>query len=140
MMRFSRSALIVSDSAALRRYIASTLEAVRFSCREAANGFQAMDCLSERMFDLYLIDLDTAWTDGAAILAVTLTGGFRDPSPVLIGISERPHEHALKPPWGDVSSFAALFAKPFRPGDLIAATEAALASCTRLKAGHPSDL
>lgn len=140
MTRFSRSALIVSDSAALRRYIASTLEAVRFSCAEAASGFQAMDCLSERMFDLYLIDLDMASADGMAIFAVTLTGGFRDPSPTLIGVSERPQEHALKPPWGDASSFAALFAKPFRPGDLIAAVEAALASSERPSGDDPSDL
>jgi CheY-like chemotaxis protein len=129
--RPSRSALIVSDSATLRRYIASTLEAIRFSCTEAASGFLAMDCLSERMFDLYLVDLDIAPSDGMAIFAVTLTGGFRDPSPVLIGIAEQPQKQALKAPWGDASTFAALFAKPFRPDDLIAAAEAALADSQR---------
>lgn len=127
MTRPSRSALIVSDSAALRRYIASTLEGMRFVCVEAANGFQAMDCLSERLFDVYLIDLDMPQSGGAAIFAATLTGGFRDPSPTLIGVSERPQEQALKPPWGDATSFAALFAKPFRPGDLVAVVEANLA-------------
>jgi CheY-like chemotaxis protein len=127
MTRPSRSALIVSDSAALRRYIASTLGAVGFFCAEAANGFYAMDCLSERLFDLYLIDLDTSSTDGMAMFAVTLTGGFRDASPVLIGVSDRPQEQALKHPWGDPSSFAALFTKPFQPGDVIAAVEKALA-------------
>jgi CheY-like chemotaxis protein len=127
MTRPSRSALIVSDSAALRRYIASTLEGARFSCVEAANGFQAIDCLSERLFDLYLIDLDMQQSGGAAILAATLKRGFRDPSPTLIGISDRPKEQALKPPWGDASSFAALLAKPFRPGDLVAVVQANLA-------------
>jgi CheY-like chemotaxis protein len=114
--------------------MASTLEVIRFSCTEACSGFHAMDCLSERMFDLYLVDLDMALSDGVAIFAVTLTGGFRDPSPVLIGLAGRPQEQALKPPWGDVSNFSALFAKPFRPDDLIAAAETALAGSP--KAGN----
>ncbi len=138
MTRPSRSALVVSDSAALRRYISATLESARLSCTEAASGFQAMDCLSERLFDLYLVDLDMQHSDGAAIFATTLTGGFRDPLPTLIGVSERPQEQALKPPWGNATSFAALFAKPFRPDELVAVVEANL-GCTSSNARDPSD-
>jgi two-component system, sensor histidine kinase len=139
MGRPSRSALIVSDSAALRRYMASTLEVAGFTATEASSGFQAMDCLSERMFDLYLVDLDIASSDGMAIFAITLTGGFRDPSPVIVGVSDQPQEEAVRPPWGDATSFAALFAKPFRPDDLIAAVETALAPQRPSVAAHPSD-
>jgi len=127
MTRLSRSALIVSDSAPLRRYIASTLEAIRFSCAEAANGYHAMDRLSERLFDLYAVDLDMAPSDGTAIFAIALTGGFRDPSPVVIGISDRPREEACKGVWASAANAVALVGKPFHPRDLIAAANAALA-------------
>src|SRR5262245_20191452 len=89
MGRLSRSALIVSDSAPLRRYIAATLEAVGYSCTEAANGYHAVDRLSERLFGLYAIDLDMPPSDGMSIFTITLTGGLRDPSPAVIGISQR---------------------------------------------------
>ena len=139
MGRTSRSALIVSDSAALRRYMASTLETAGFAPTEASSGFQAMDCLSERLFDVYLIDLDIAASDGLSIFAITLTGGFRDPSPVLVGISDKPGEEVIRPPWGDATSFAALFAKPFRPDDLIVAVETALARPVPAIVADPSD-
>jgi len=127
MTRPSRSALIVSDSAPLRRYSVSSLKAIRFSCTEAINGFQAMDRLHERLFDIYVIDLDMPSSDGNAIFAITLFGGLCDPSPAVIGVSSRPEAEARKGPWNETLELAALISKPFRPGDLIVAAEAALA-------------
>ncbi len=124
MKRPSRSALIVSDSAPLRRYMATTLEAVRFCCTEAADGFHAMDRLSERLFDIYAVDLDLPASEGMSIFAVTLTGGFRDPSPVVIGISARPEQEARTGPWANAASLAAMISKPFHPDELIAAANA----------------
>lgn len=126
MTRISRSALIVSDSAPLRRYIASTLETIRITCTEAANGFHAMDRLSDRLFDLYLVDLDMAPSDGMAIFAITLTGGYRGSAPSVIGISARSETDARIGPWADSSGLVALIGKPFRPEDVIAAADAAL--------------
>ena len=127
MTRPSRSALIVSDSAPLRRYAVSSLKAIRFSCTEAINGFHAMDRLYERLFDIYVIDLDMQTSDGMSIFAITLFGGLRDPSPVVIGISSRPEAEARKAPWNETLDLAALIPKPFQPNDLIAAADAALA-------------
>jgi DNA-binding response OmpR family regulator len=127
MTRPSRSALIVSDSAPLCRYAASSLRTVRFTCTEAINGFQAIDLLHERLFDIYVIDLDMPASDGNAIFAITLFGGLCDPSPAVIGVSSRPEAEARKGPWNETLDLAALIPKPFRPGDLIAAAEAALA-------------
>ena len=124
--RPSRSALIVSDSAPLRRYMAKTLEAVRFCCTEAVNGFHAMDLLSERLFDIYAVDLDMPASDGMSFFAVTLAGGFRDPSPVVVGISARPEQEARTGPWASAASLAAMIGKPFRPDELVAAADAAL--------------
>jgi DNA-binding response OmpR family regulator len=127
MTRPSRSALIVSDSAPLRRYAVSSLKAIRFSCAEAINGFHAMDRLYERLFDIYVIDLDQQTSDGMSIFAITLFGGLRDPSPVVIGISSRTETEARKAPWNETLNLAALIPKPFRPNDLIAAADAVLA-------------
>jgi len=127
MTRPSRSALIVSDSAPLRRYAASSLEAIRFSCTETINGFHAMDRLSERLFDVYVIDLDMQTSDGMAIFAISLFGGLLDPSPIVIGVSSRPEAEARVGPWNEVLDLAALIPKPFRPEDLIAAVDAAFA-------------
>lgn len=126
MKRPSRSALIVSDSAPLRRYMATTLEAVRFCCTEAVNGSSAVDRLSERLFDICAVDLDMPASDGMSVFAVTLAGGFRDPSPVVIGISAWPEPEARKGPWANAASFAAMIGKPFHPDELIAAADAAL--------------
>jgi len=103
----------------------TTLEAVHFSCTEAINGFHAMDRLSERLFDIYAVDLDMPASDGMAIFAITLTGGFCDPSPVVVGISSRSEEEVRAGPWATGAKLAALIAKPFRPDDLIAAADAA---------------
>ena len=127
MTRPSRSALIVSDSAPLRRYAVSSLKAIRFSCTEAINGFHAMDRLYERLFDIYVIDLDMQTSDGMSIFAITLSGGLRDPSPIVIGISSRPETEGRNAPWNETLNLAALIPKPFRPSDLIAAADAALA-------------
>jgi two-component system, chemotaxis family, chemotaxis protein CheY len=135
MTRLSRSALIVIDSAPLRRYSASSLEGAGFDCIEAANGFLAMDRLSERPFDLYVIDVDMPAPDGLAIFTITLFGGYRDPSPVVIGLSARLEAEARTGPWGDEAEFAAVIPKPFPPHVLIDAARAAIAGKT--DAGRP---
>jgi CheY-like chemotaxis protein len=122
MTRNSRSALIVSDSAPLRRYAASSLEAAEFFCVEAASGFQAVDRVTERLFALYVIDLDMPLTDGVSIFAIALYG--MDPSPVVLGWTTRP-EHPRRGVWAP-DSFAGVIGTPFRPDDLAAAARAAV--------------
>ena len=124
MSRISRSALIVSDSAPLRRYIAASLAGARIICSEAASGLQAMDLISDRSFALYIVDLDMAANDGLAIFAIALAGSGHEGS--VIGCSEAPEEAVRREPWAGTKLFARL-AKPFQPADIIAAAEAALA-------------
>jgi CheY-like chemotaxis protein len=122
MTRLSRSALIVSDSAPLRRYVASILAAIDLVCAEASSGFHAMDLLSERQFDLYFLDLDMQRSDGLTIFAITLLSGYRDPLPIVIGCSAGEPSSA----WSDPSKLVAILPKPFHPDELIAAAKAAL--------------
>lgn len=119
-----RSALVVGDSALLRLYVSATLRGEGYLVVEAANGFFAMDRLSERSFDLCVVDLDMPQSDGMTIFALTLTGGYRNPRPVIVGCTQRPGN---PPPtvWTDEQSLAAVLETPFRPEDLMAAVDKA---------------
>jgi CheY-like chemotaxis protein len=125
MTRPSRSALIVSDSAPLRRYAAASLEAAGFSCTEAASGYLAVDRISERLFALYVIDLDMPQSDGVSIFSIAMMG--RDPSPIVIGFSRRPEAETCTGAWRS-TAFSAVLSLPFTPDVLAAAAEAALAA------------
>lgn len=124
MTRISRSALIVSDSAPLRRYGAASLQAAGFSCTEAAGGYLAADRLSEQLFALYVIDLDMIQSDGVSIFSITLAG--RDPKPLVIGFSKRPEAQARTGVWSS-TPFSAVLSLPYAPDVLAGAAEAALA-------------
>ena len=126
MTRPSRSALIVSDSAPLRRYAAASLEAADFFCTEAGNGYVALDRLSERLFALYLVDLDMPQSDGVSIFAIAMKG--RDPSPITIGFSRRPEAEARIGAWSS-TAFSAVLSLPFSHDALaLAAREAVSAN------------
>ncbi|HEV7694070.1 MAG TPA: response regulator [Hyphomonadaceae bacterium] len=124
MTRPSRSALIVSDSAPLRRYAAASLETAGFSCTEAASGYLAIDRLSERLFALYVVDLDMPQSDGISIFAIAMQG--RDPSPIAIGFSRRPEAEARTGAWSS-TLFSEVLSLPFAPDVLAGAAQAALA-------------
>lgn len=125
MRRPSRSALIVSDSAPLRRYAAAALEAGGFICAESANGLQAMERFRQTRFSLYVIDLDMPPSDGLSMFAITLTGADDERAPSVIGCTR---SGGLPPggPWTDQSVFSSLLPTPFRPQQLLEAAEAAL--------------
>jgi CheY-like chemotaxis protein len=125
MTRISRSALIVSDSAPLRRYAAASLEAADFSCTEAGSGYVAFERLSERLFDLHVIDLDMPQSDGVSIFAIAMQG--RDPSPVAIGFSRRPEAEARRGAWSS-TAFSAVLSLPFTPDTLAGAARDAVAA------------
>jgi CheY-like chemotaxis protein len=110
MTRPSRSALIVSDSAPLRRYAAASLETAGFSCTEAASGYLAIDRLSERLFALYVVDLDMPQSDGISIFA----------------IARRPEAEARTGAWSS-TLFSEVLSLPFAPDVLAGAAQAALA-------------
>jgi CheY-like chemotaxis protein len=125
MKRPSRSALIVSDSAPLRRYAAAALESGGFICAEAANGFQAMDRFHETRFALYVIDLDMEASDALSMFAIISKDGDRDRTPAIIGCSRS----GLLPaggPWSEKGVLATVLSSPFRPQQLLDAAEAVL--------------
>ena len=125
MKRPSRSALIVSDSAPLRRYAAAALEAGGFICAEAANGFHAMDRFRHTRFALYVIDLDMPPSDGLSMFAITFRANEDERAPAVIGCT-RSGGAPSDGPWSDERIFSTLLPTPFRPQQLLEAAEAAL--------------
>lgn len=125
MRRPSRSALIVSDSAPLRRYAAAALEAGGFICAESANGLQAMERFRQTRFSLYVIDLDMPPSDGLSMFAITLTGVDDSQPPSIIGCT-RSGQLPADGPWPDEDLFSSLLQTPFRPQQLLDVAEAAL--------------
>ena len=49
--------LIVDDSADLRALLSSRLQALELSCEQAENGRDALRMLSEKPFDMVLLDI-----------------------------------------------------------------------------------
>ena len=130
MKRPSRSALIVSDSAPLRRYAAAALEAGGFVCAESASGLQAMERFRETRFSLYVIDLDMAASDGLSMFKITLTGREDNVPPVIIGCT-RTGRLPIDGPWADELLFSVLLPTPFRPQQLLEAANAAVETADR---------
>ncbi len=118
MARPPRSALVVGDPTLMGAYAAAILRALGFVTTAAATGYQAMDRLAERSFDLCIVDLDMPQSDGMTIFALTLLDKRRSGGPVVIGSSAHP-DTARRGPWADEAALAGFLRKPFRPGDLI---------------------
>lgn len=132
MKRPSRSALIVSDSAPLRRYAAAALESGGFECSEAANGFEAIEHLRRHRFPLYVVDVDMARTDGLPMFAIALNGdGPGHAPPTIVGCTRSGGRLSSDSPWSDPAIFAILLPTPFRPAELLEAAEAALDPTSR---------
>jgi CheY-like chemotaxis protein len=125
MKRPSRSALIVSDSAPLRRYAAAALEAGGFICAEAANGFQAIDRFHETRFALYVVDLDMAASDALSMFAIITKSRSSESAPAILGCA-RSGQLPADGPWSDKGVLAAILPSPFRPQQLLEAAEFAL--------------
>jgi CheY-like chemotaxis protein len=130
MKRPSRSALIVSDSAPLRRYAAAALEAGGFVCAESTSGLQAMERFRQTRFSLYVIDLDMPSTDGLSMFAITLMGGEDGPPPSIIGCT-RTGRAPADGPWADEEFFSSLLPTPVRPQQLLDAAETALGTAAQ---------
>lgn len=64
-----KTALIVDDSAVVRKMARSILEEYGFACREAADGQQALEICSEFLPTLVLLDWEMPEVDGIGVAA-----------------------------------------------------------------------
>ncbi len=59
-----KTALIIDDSAVVRRFARGILEQLGYACREAADGAQALTACSQSMPTLVLVDWEMPVLDG----------------------------------------------------------------------------
>jgi two-component system chemotaxis response regulator CheY len=84
----SRDVLVVDDATTVRMYHSGILRDAGFGVAEAANGYEALEVLLERRFDLVLVDVNMPRMDGFAFVSALRRGGPNRTAPVVMISSE----------------------------------------------------
>lgn len=84
-------ALIVDDCRFIAERVARALEAKGFECTLAANGYEGLEHLRGRTFDLFVLDVDIPMIDGFALLRRLRRDAVHADTPVLM-LSTEPSE------------------------------------------------
>jgi len=88
MQPSSRIALVVDDSAAMRRHLAEALERLGVSSAEAADGAEAWRKLASGSYDLIVTDINMPVLDGLKLIGLVRAGGPHQRTPVLVITTE----------------------------------------------------
>ena len=81
---FTKHVLIVDDTPSIRRLICKALQAEGCECRQAENGFAALEQLKKEHFDLVLTDYHMPLMDGMKFLERLAEQLDSDDSPLTI--------------------------------------------------------
>ncbi len=82
-------ALVVDDSASMRRQLASALERIEgMSAMEAGDGADAWRKLSSAAFDIVLTDINMPLLDGLKLVALVRAGGAHRDVPIVVVTTE----------------------------------------------------
>jgi DNA-binding response OmpR family regulator len=84
-------ALIVDDCRFIADRVARALEAKGFDCTIAADGYQGLELMQGRRFDLFVLDVDVPMIDGFALLRRLRCDAVHREVPVLM-LSTEPSE------------------------------------------------
>jgi two-component system KDP operon response regulator KdpE len=131
MMSEECSVLVVDDEPPLRRVLRSSLRNSGFVVEEACSAEEALELIGKRQFDLALIDINMAGTNGFE-LCEQLRDQGRQIGIVMVTVrdSEKDTVHALEAGADDYIT------KPFRLGELVARCNAVL---RRVRATNTQD-
>lgn len=110
--------LVVDDHSSIRRLITLALEDRGHTCEEAANGTEAIECISRNHYDAVVLDLMMPVVDGFGVLE-SLNGS--PPSPVLV-LTATAQPGAAKEAMD--AGATAVLRKPFDPDEIAVAIEA----------------
>jgi DNA-binding response OmpR family regulator len=86
-----QQALIVDDCRFIAERVARALEAKGFECTLAANGYEGLEHLRRRRFDLFVLDVDIPMIDGFSLLRRLRCDAAHHDTPVLM-LSAEPTE------------------------------------------------
>jgi two-component system chemotaxis response regulator CheY len=118
------TALVVDDSAAIRRQVCAALsEIMGMDTHEAADGAEAWGLLAGRRFDVLVTDLNMPRLDGLKLVALVRQGGPHRAMPIVVITTEgaqADRQRAL-----GLGADAYLL-KPVEPGRLVEVTQALL--------------
>jgi two-component system chemotaxis response regulator CheY len=82
-------ALVVDDSAAMRRQLAAALERIEgMSAMEAGDGADAWRKLSSAAFDIVLTDINMPLLDGLKLVSMVRAGGAHRDVPIVVITTE----------------------------------------------------
>jgi two-component system chemotaxis response regulator CheY len=83
-----RRALVVDDSAAMRRQVRAALERVAVQVEEAVDGADAWRKLQDSRYGLIITDINMPLLDGLKLIALVRGGGIHQRTPVVVVSSE----------------------------------------------------
>lgn len=112
-------ALIVDDSAGMRRYLQAILSSAGFDCIEAGDGAEAFNVVLAGGVDLVVTDLDMPEMDGFGLLAAIRLLAPRARPPVIVVSGLLDETLAERRP--ELRTAVSLLAKPVQPADLLRA-------------------
>jgi two-component system chemotaxis response regulator CheY len=89
----ARTALVVDDSAAMRRQVRAALAAVpELATSEAADGAEAWRLLAGGRFDLLVTDINMPRLDGLKLVSLVRQGGPHRAIPIVVVTTESAEE------------------------------------------------
>ncbi len=120
-----RNVLLVEDEASIRRLIQASLDPNAYFLTETASGDQAIQLITERPFDLVILDLSLEGRDGWDVLRAIDTSGRRRGIRVIILTARRSEGDVLRAWRFGVDRYVM---KPFEPIHFATMVEEVLAS------------
>lgn len=118
-------ALVVDDSASLRRYCRVILESAGVEVFEAEDGQIALNLLDRERFDVMLLDLKMPVLGGVEVLERLFRGAPSGCVPAVVVCSSEAKSTAAKHP--DLfHNVSAVLQKPVKPAGLLEAVSAAM--------------
>ncbi len=119
-----RTALVVDDSAAVRKRLRRALQAVGIETREARDGGEAWRALQEEPVDVLLTDVHMPVMDGLKLIALVRGDEAHRSTPVVVITSESATEEARR---AEGLGASAWLAKPVDDAEVIRVVRGLLA-------------
>ncbi len=110
--------LVIDDSATVRMYHRSVLEAAGYEVSEAINGIEALEkaLAVQEPFDLYIVDINMPKMDGYSFLRQLRQQPIPQVPAIVVSTESKTHDKAQAYEAG--ANF--YLVKPIRPDDLVA--------------------
>jgi two-component system, chemotaxis family, chemotaxis protein CheY len=126
--------LIVDDSELIRKVTRLAFPGTKYDLEEAENGYGALAQLSlaQRPFDVIVLDLQMPDMNGVEFIQALRQRPLHRDTPIVIASSEKEDSELLQAARG--LGVAAVVRKPWKPQELAAAVQVAVATSRRGKA------